>query len=168
MICYIHGGTTAQVTGPFCCSVCDTVVCNLCHAIEQKKSSAELISTVNVLTPIKIAPEENSETHQRSQQSQDSTKKRRRLFLESWRNEYFWLDHRNGLMFCNVCTEYDSTGPFITGCNSFRKDNIRAHDNSTSHKMNIVRWSEGLNKLDNIVENAEVKLEGKTVDESLF
>lgn len=46
-------------------------------------------------------------------------------------------------MYCNICTDYSSgrpsieTSAFVTGCDSFRIEIVRAHDGSDAHKRSV-------------------------------
>ena len=67
--------------------------------------------------------------------------KRARTFVPSWSKEFEWLeyDSEGGQMFCRGCKLYDQNGPFVTGCTNFRKDTLKGHEKSVSHKLNMER-----------------------------
>ena len=56
---------------------------------------------------------------------------------------------------CTVCTKFDKTGTFITGCKNYKRDSINQHEKSESHKVNVIKFngqknpqnSEGANAL---------------------
>lgn len=69
----------------------------------------------------------------------DYEKKRKRLFVPSWKREYLWLEYNQDKdeMFCKICRQFPGLAgdnPFTKGTNNFRKDPIKAHDASKSHK----------------------------------
>jgi len=47
----------------------------------------------------------------------------------------------NGIsgMTCTVCTKFDKTGTFITGCKNYKKDSINQHEKSESYKVNVIK-----------------------------
>jgi hypothetical protein len=44
-------------------------------------------------------------------------RKRVPVFILSWMTTYPWLQNSISGMTCTVCTQFDKTGTFITGCN---------------------------------------------------
>jgi hypothetical protein len=43
-------------------------------------------------------------------------------------------------MTCTVCTKFDKTGTFITGCKNYKRD-INQHEKSESHKVNVIKFN---------------------------
>ena len=44
------------------------------------------------------------------------TEKRKPVFIPSWTSTYPWLQNGISGLTCTVCTKFDKTGTFITGC----------------------------------------------------
>ena len=44
-------------------------------------------------------------------------------------------------MTCTVCTKFDKTGTFITGCKNYKRDSINQHEKSESHKVNVIKFN---------------------------
>ena len=47
------------------------------------------------------------------------TEKRKRVFIPSWTTTYPWLQNGISGITCTVCTKFDKTDTFITGCKSW-------------------------------------------------
>ena len=76
-------------------------------------------------------PEEKRETQRKYESSG-----RQRCFLPKWENEFKWLKNTDLGMTCLICQKYETTGTFITGNTSYKKDTILKHEKSDSHKTN--------------------------------
>jgi hypothetical protein len=44
-------------------------------------------------------------------------------------------------MTCTICTKFDKTGTFITGCKNYKRDSINQHEKSESHKVNVIKFN---------------------------
>jgi hypothetical protein len=44
-------------------------------------------------------------------------------------------------MACTVCTKFDKTDTFITGCKNYKRDSINQHEKSESHKVNVIKFN---------------------------
>ena len=64
---------------------------------------------------------------------------RQRSFMPNWEKEFTWLKNTNGGMICVICKEYDALGTFHSGFTNFKKYTILKHENSGSHKTNVLR-----------------------------
>lgn len=63
--------------------------------------------------------------------------KRSRGFVESWKEEFQWIEDTDKGMICNYCKEFkDLAGEtkFVNGNISYRIENIRTHDASEKHR----------------------------------
>jgi hypothetical protein len=58
------------------------------------------------------------------------TEKRKHVFIPSWTTTYPWLQNGISGMTCTVCTKFDKTGTFITGCKNYKRDSINQHEKS--------------------------------------
>lgn len=65
----------------------------------------------------------------------------KREFVKSWRDEFPWVEYRDGegKMFCTLCLSFpslaDQHNTFFIGSTTFRKHNLKAHENSVRHKL---------------------------------
>lgn len=55
-----------------------------------------------------------------------------RSFQNAWKKDFSWLhyDEENKIMSCQVCTKFDTSGTFVTGCNNLRLQTVRIHNKS--------------------------------------
>jgi hypothetical protein len=67
-------------------------------------------------------------------------RKRVPVFIPSWTTTYPWLQNGISGMTCTVCTKFDKTGTFITGCKNYKRDSINQHEISESHKFNVIDY----------------------------
>ena len=67
-------------------------------------------------------------------------RKRVPVFILSWMTTYPWLQNGISGMTCTVCTKFDKTGTFITGCKNYKRDSINQHEISESHKFNVIDY----------------------------
>jgi hypothetical protein len=67
-------------------------------------------------------------------------RKRVPVFILSWMTTYPWLQNGISGMTCTVCTQFDKTGTFITGCKNYKRDSINQHEKSESHKVNVIDY----------------------------
>ena len=69
-------------------------------------------------------------------------RKRVPVFILSWTTTYPWLQNGISGMTCTVCTKFDKTGTFITGCKNYKtkRDSINQHEKSESHKVNVIDY----------------------------
>ena len=65
--------------------------------------------------------------------------KRKREFQQHWLKEFAWLCHSDTGMTCKICQKFESAGPFITGTVSYRKDSLTTHEDSDTHKHNVLK-----------------------------
>jgi hypothetical protein len=89
-------------------------------------------------TTIKEIPssKKQSEIERKRKYEQDA---RQRKFQATWLKEFEWLvyDYKPCTMRCKICNKFETVGSFVTGTNFFRKDSIKAHEDSNSHCMNV-------------------------------
>ena len=79
-----------------------------------------------------------TDEERKDQQKEYDQERRKRSFQPSWSSTYSWLENAEdgSGMRCQVCTKYDKTGSFVTGCTNFRLETIRKHANSEGQIMN--------------------------------
>ena len=78
---------------------------------------------------------ERKETKKRYEQS-----KRKREFQSHWVNEFQWIEHSVDIgMTCKICKQYETSGAFVSGTLSYRKDSLVTHEESDIHKHNILK-----------------------------
>lgn len=84
---------------------------------------------------------------------------RKREFQQKWKLQFPWVlydtpdvcekENSNGIMYCSTCREFpdlaDKKSPFFTGTDSFRIDNLKAHDKNSYHIKCQIR-KKGLEK----------------------
>jgi hypothetical protein len=86
------------------------------------------------LNPQKRPAEANS-VEQREKRKKYETEKRKREFLQSWKALYRWLENTDQGMVCKICTKFDKTGTFVTGCKNFKRDSINHHEKSECNQI---------------------------------
>ena len=70
------------------------------------------------------------ETKKRYEQS-----KRKREFQSHWVNKFQWIEHSVDIgMTCKICKQYETSGAFVSGTLSYRKDSLVTHEESDIHK----------------------------------
>ena len=69
------------------------------------------------------------------------TEKRKRNFIPSWTTMYTWLENGSNGMTCTICTKYEKTGTFITGCKNYKRDTINQHEKSEAHQFNVTKYN---------------------------
>jgi hypothetical protein len=68
-------------------------------------------------------------------------RKRVPVFIPSWTTTYPWLQNGISGMTCTVCTKFDKTGTFITGCKNYkREDEIRRYSRAMNQRNGIQRF----------------------------
>jgi hypothetical protein len=67
--------------------------------------------------------------------------KRKRNFIPSWTTTYTWLENGSNGMTCTICTKYEKTGTFITGCKNYKRDTINQHEKSEAHQFNVTKYN---------------------------
>ena len=73
----------------------------------------------NVWKPGKKRKRDDSDEYQK-----EYDKKREQTFQESWREGRPWLQHQNGLLFCNYCVEHGGVGNICNWVWTFKMDSI--------------------------------------------
>lgn len=74
--------------------------------------------------------------------------KRQRRYQRKWSETWFWLNYNESedLMFCKVCREYPTIArsgkknALVDGCDSFRIETLRSHDDSAVHRESLSRY----------------------------
>jgi hypothetical protein len=59
--------------------------------------------------------------------------KRKPVFIPSWMTTYPWLLNGISGMTRTVCTKFDKTGTFITGCKNYKRDSINQQEKSLNN-----------------------------------
>jgi hypothetical protein len=61
-------------------------------------------------------PAEANSVEQREKRKNYKAEKWKREFLQSWKASYRWLENTDQGMVCKICTKFDKTRTFVTGC----------------------------------------------------
>jgi hypothetical protein len=120
----------------FRCPYCHLTECAECHAAKKRKKvppSADGDPNASGSSPLTLRIYDQQ--------------KRKRTFQDKWKATFPWVEYRDDRMFCTICCtchvdEFTKDKPFITGCNTFRIDSLRAHERSGVHQANVARWRE--------------------------
>ncbi len=84
----------------------------------------------------------------KSEEEKEKTRKeyikiRVRSYQPSWEKTFPWLElhviNKESKMICKICKRYESSGPFALGATKFKKDVVKGHNDSKSHKENVRR-----------------------------
>jgi hypothetical protein len=55
-----------------------------------------------------------------------------------------------------ICTKYEKTGTFITGCKNYKRDTINQHEKSEAHQFNVIKYN-GQKNPENDFFNTEIR-----------
>ena len=84
---------------------------------------------------------EPSNEGRKNKRQKYETEKRKRDFIPSWSTTYTWLENGSNGMTCTICTKYEKTGTFITGCKNYKRDTINQHEKSEAHQFNVIKYN---------------------------
>ena len=73
-------------------------------------------------------------------------KREKRRFRTKWQAGRPWLQHANGVMWCDACREYPEPGvqqSWVTGNRQLRRTTVKQHGNSGLHCKSLALWESG-------------------------
>lgn len=72
-----------------------------------------------------------------SEKNKEYDKKRKRTFIDEWKQEFPWVFLEDNLMYCTPCTKFpnltDKTSSFYVGCSNYRKGALQSHETNRKH-----------------------------------
>ena len=110
---------------------------------ENKMASGKFFPIFGPKNPEPVAKKpkiERSEEERKAVKKQYEQTKRKREFQTHWLKEFQRLEHteKDG-MTCKICKVFDTSGAFVSGTFSNRKDSLTTYEESEIHKFHVLK-----------------------------
>ena len=112
--------------------------------------------------PAPSPPKKRKTDKEKKAKKREYEQRRERKYQIDWEKTYDWVEYNadENKMYCKICLTYEpeSKGTFVTGCNNFKPESLKAHHTATRHEYLVKVHEANLAKEQNVESVADKTL----------